>query len=154
MPRRRRRPTPAAATATWHPPPPDGGAPEACRMTSRRHARPVARPSGPRSVARRPPGKGWRHDERGRLARSYAAWARHPPGPAGSGADHRAGRLLSPLRRRRRPAATAVTLLICRTCPRYDTRSSGEFGRALAAAIAEHPAGAAVTVRKVQCLGG
>jgi hypothetical protein len=42
-----------------------------------------------------------------------------------------------------------VTLLICRTCPRYDTRSSGEFGRALAAAIAENPGGAAVTVRKV-----
>jgi predicted metal-binding protein len=47
-----------------------------------------------------------------------------------------------------------VTLLICRTCPRYDTPSSGEFGRALAAAIAENPGGAAVTVRKVQCLGG
>jgi predicted metal-binding protein len=47
-----------------------------------------------------------------------------------------------------------MTLLICRTCPRYDSRSTGEFGRELAAAIAEHPAGAAVTVRKVQCLGG
>lgn len=46
-----------------------------------------------------------------------------------------------------------MTLLICRTCARYDSRGTGEFGRAMAAAIAEHPGGTAVTVRKVQCLG-
>ena len=45
-----------------------------------------------------------------------------------------------------------MTLLICRTCPRYEPRASGEFGRAMAAAIAAHPA--AVAVRGVQCLGG
>jgi predicted metal-binding protein len=43
-------------------------------------------------------------------------------------------------------------LLICRTCPRYDPRTSGEFGRAMAAAVAAHPA--SVAVRGVQCLGG
>jgi predicted metal-binding protein len=47
-----------------------------------------------------------------------------------------------------------MTLLICRTCPRYDTRASGDFGRALAAAIADDPAGAGIAVRNVQCLGG
>ncbi|MEN3266174.1 DUF1636 family protein [Pseudonocardia sp.] len=47
-----------------------------------------------------------------------------------------------------------MTLLICRTCPRYDSRTTGDFGRVLAAAIADHPAGAAVAVRNVQCLGG
>lgn len=41
-------------------------------------------------------------------------------------------------------------LLICRTCPRYDPRISGEFGRAMAAAVAQ----AGVEVRNVQCLGG
>jgi predicted metal-binding protein len=45
-----------------------------------------------------------------------------------------------------------VTLLICRTCPRYDARATGDFGRALTAAIAA--AGAGVAVRNVQCLGG
>lgn len=43
-----------------------------------------------------------------------------------------------------------MTLLICRTCPRYDARTSGRFGRALAAAVA----GSGVSVRNVQCLGG
>lgn len=43
-----------------------------------------------------------------------------------------------------------MTLLICRTCPRYDLRASGRFGRALAAAVA----GSGVAVRNVQCLGG
>ena len=47
-----------------------------------------------------------------------------------------------------------MTLLICRTCPRYDARASGDFGRALSAAIGEAAAGAGVAVRKVQCLGG
>jgi translation initiation factor 2 beta subunit (eIF-2beta)/eIF-5 len=45
-----------------------------------------------------------------------------------------------------------MTLLICRTCPRYDCRSTGQFGRELAAAITA--AGADVPVRNVQCLGG
>jgi predicted metal-binding protein len=47
-----------------------------------------------------------------------------------------------------------VTLLVCRTCPRYDPRASGDFGRALVAAIAATPAGPATRVRNVQCLGG
>lgn len=47
-----------------------------------------------------------------------------------------------------------MTLLICRTCPRYDTRTSGEFGRALAAAVAAAAGGTGVAVRNVQCLGG
>ncbi|WP_433556998.1 DUF1636 family protein [Pseudonocardia xinjiangensis] len=47
-----------------------------------------------------------------------------------------------------------MTLLICRTCPRYDSRATGDFGRALAEAIADHPAGSLVAVRNVQCLGG
>lgn len=50
-----------------------------------------------------------------------------------------------------------MTLLICRTCPRYDTGASGEFGRRLIAAItkivAKEP-GEAVTMCGVQCLGG
>nr|WP_240939665.1 DUF1636 family protein [Planosporangium flavigriseum] len=57
-------------------------------------------------------------------------------------------------------------MLICRTCPRYDARASGEFGRRLTAAIAaiaaiaeiaEIAAGepdAPVAIRNVQCLGG
>lgn len=45
-----------------------------------------------------------------------------------------------------------MTLLICRTCPRYDRRSTGRFGRELAAAITA--ADADVPVRNVQCLGG
>jgi predicted metal-binding protein len=47
-----------------------------------------------------------------------------------------------------------MTLLVCRTCPRYDPRATGEFSRALAAAIAADPAGDEVDVRGVQCLGG
>jgi predicted metal-binding protein len=45
-----------------------------------------------------------------------------------------------------------MTLLICRTCPRYDLRASGEFGRRLAVAVARLDP--AVAVRNVQCLGG
>jgi predicted metal-binding protein len=45
-----------------------------------------------------------------------------------------------------------MTLLICRTCPRYDCRSTGQFGRELAAAITA--AGVDLPVRNVQCLGG
>ena len=45
-------------------------------------------------------------------------------------------------------------LLICRTCPRYDPVATGDFGRALIAAITADPAGAGVPVRNVQCLGG
>jgi predicted metal-binding protein len=45
-----------------------------------------------------------------------------------------------------------MTLLICRTCPRYDCRSTGQFGRELAAAITA--VGTDVPVRNVQCLGG
>jgi predicted metal-binding protein len=47
-----------------------------------------------------------------------------------------------------------VTLLICRTCPRYDVRASGGFRRALDARIARNPAADPVLVRHVQCLGG
>ncbi len=43
-----------------------------------------------------------------------------------------------------------MTLLICRTCPRYDTRATGTFGRAMASAVAA----SGVAVRGVQCLGG
>ena len=50
-----------------------------------------------------------------------------------------------------------MTLLICRTCPRYDTRTTGTFGRRLTAAITEitrtDPT-TAVPIRNVQCLGG
>lgn len=45
-----------------------------------------------------------------------------------------------------------MTLLICRTCPRYDLRTSGEFGRALSAAVSARATG--VSVRNVLCLGG
>lgn len=45
-----------------------------------------------------------------------------------------------------------MPLLICATCPRYDTRRSGQFARALKAAIATD--GRDVTVKGVQCLGG
>nr|WP_240948014.1 DUF1636 family protein [Planosporangium mesophilum] len=45
-------------------------------------------------------------------------------------------------------------MLICRTCPRYDTRTSGEFGRRLTAAIADIEPETAVMIRNVQCLGG
>jgi predicted metal-binding protein len=50
-----------------------------------------------------------------------------------------------------------MTLFICSTCPRYDPRTSGEFGRRLTAAIsqvAENEPDTAVAVRSVQCLGG
>ena len=42
-----------------------------------------------------------------------------------------------------------MSLLICRTCPRYDPPRSGRFGRDLTAAVQ-----AQVHVRHVQCLGG
>ena len=47
-----------------------------------------------------------------------------------------------------------MTLLVCRTCPRYDTSRTGEFGRAMTEALAGTAAGAGVAVRNVQCLGG
>ena len=47
-----------------------------------------------------------------------------------------------------------MTLLVCRTCPRYDTPNNGEFRRALDARIAQNPAADPRTVRHVQCLGG
>ena len=47
-----------------------------------------------------------------------------------------------------------MTLLICRTCPRYDVPSNGDFRRALDAQIAQNPAADPRTVRHVQCLGG
>ena len=43
-----------------------------------------------------------------------------------------------------------MTLLICRTCPRYDTQATGSFGRVMASAVAA----SGVAVRGVQCLGG
>src|SRR4029078_5968138 len=52
-----------------------------------------------------------------------------------------------------RPEPT-MTLLICRTCPRYDTPNNREFRRALDAQIAQTPAADPRTVRHVQCLGG
>jgi len=47
-----------------------------------------------------------------------------------------------------------MTLLICRTCPRSDTRSSGAFRHALDAALARNPATDPTLIRHVQCLGG
>ena len=47
-----------------------------------------------------------------------------------------------------------MTLLISRTCPRYNPCTSGQFGRTLAAAIAEGAVENGVEVRNVQCLGG
>ncbi len=50
-----------------------------------------------------------------------------------------------------------MTLLICRTCPRYDSRATGEFGRRLTAAlaqVAENEPDKPVAIRNVQCLGG
>jgi predicted metal-binding protein len=47
-----------------------------------------------------------------------------------------------------------MTLLICRTCPRYDTADNGEFRRAVDAEIARNAAADPRTVRHVQCLGG
>src|SRR4051794_28439167 len=46
-----------------------------------------------------------------------------------------------------------MTLLICRTCPRYDPRATGQFGRRLTAALAQIPDNP-IAVRNVQCLGG
>lgn len=43
-----------------------------------------------------------------------------------------------------------MTLLICRTCPRYDMRATGTFGAVMSAAVAA----SGVAVRGVQCLGG
>ena len=43
-----------------------------------------------------------------------------------------------------------MALLICRTCPRYDPRTTGQFGAAMAAAVA----GSGIPVRNVHCLGG
>jgi predicted metal-binding protein len=45
-----------------------------------------------------------------------------------------------------------MTLLICRTCPRYDRRATGQFARDLTAAI--RAGGRDVHIRNVQCLGG
>ncbi|MFD4254457.1 DUF1636 family protein [Amycolatopsis thermoflava] len=47
-----------------------------------------------------------------------------------------------------------MPLLVCRTCPRYDTHRTGQFGHALLAALATHPGADGITVRSVQCLGG
>jgi predicted metal-binding protein len=47
-----------------------------------------------------------------------------------------------------------MTLLICRTCPRYDSRRTGDFGRAMVKAITESAAGDGIAVRTLQCLGG
>lgn len=47
-----------------------------------------------------------------------------------------------------------MCLLICRTCPRYDRRTTGEFGRRLNAAITSNAENTPVHVRKVACLGG
>jgi predicted metal-binding protein len=47
-----------------------------------------------------------------------------------------------------------MALLICRTCPRYDTRATGGFSRALTTAIADDPDAEHLHVRFVQCLGG
>ncbi len=45
-----------------------------------------------------------------------------------------------------------MTLLICRTCPRYDRRATGQFSRDLTAAIRAD--GRDIPTRNVQCLGG
>ncbi|MCI2422326.1 DUF1636 domain-containing protein [Saccharopolyspora sp. K220] len=47
-----------------------------------------------------------------------------------------------------------MPLLICRTCPRYDPHTSGEFGHRLNAAITANANEVTVHVRKVACLGG
>jgi predicted metal-binding protein len=47
-----------------------------------------------------------------------------------------------------------MTLLVCRTCPRYDAVDTGGFRRALDARLARNPALDAQAVRHVQCLGG
>ena len=45
-----------------------------------------------------------------------------------------------------------MTLLICRTCPRYDRRATGQFARDLTAAVRAD--GRDIPTRNVQCLGG
>ena len=50
-----------------------------------------------------------------------------------------------------------MTLLICRTCPRYDPRATGTLGSRMYAAISQHPPPEPrppVAIRNVQCLGG
>jgi len=47
-----------------------------------------------------------------------------------------------------------MTLLVCRTCPRYYIPANGAFRRALDAQIAQNPAADLRSVRHVQCLGG
>ncbi len=49
-----------------------------------------------------------------------------------------------------------MALLVCRTCPRYDRRRSGEFGRRLASAITAlvRNGSSDIAVRGVLCLGG
>ncbi|MCR3722012.1 MULTISPECIES: DUF1636 family protein [Prauserella salsuginis group] len=47
-----------------------------------------------------------------------------------------------------------MTLLVCRTCPRYAPQHSGEFAQSLTAALTTAPAVDKIDVRKVHCLGG
>ena len=49
-----------------------------------------------------------------------------------------------------------MALLVCRTCPRYDRRRTGEFGRRLTSAITAlvRSGSSDVAVRGVLCLGG
>lgn len=47
-----------------------------------------------------------------------------------------------------------MPLLVCRTCPRYDTTNTGRFRTDIQATITTHPDAADVDVRYVQCLGG
>jgi predicted metal-binding protein len=49
-----------------------------------------------------------------------------------------------------------MALLVCRTCPRYDRRRSGEFGRRVTSAIAGlvRDGSSDIAVRGVLCLGG
>ena len=48
--------------------------------------------------------------------------------------------------------ANDLTLLICRTCPRYDRRTTGQFAQDLTAAIRAD--GRDIPTCNVQCLGG
>ncbi|RJQ75936.1 DUF1636 family protein [Amycolatopsis panacis] len=47
-----------------------------------------------------------------------------------------------------------LPLLICRTCPRYDTRRAGQFCRDLQHHLNEEADRAGIDLRSVQCLGG
>ena len=49
-----------------------------------------------------------------------------------------------------------MALLVCRTCPRYDRRRSGDFGRRLTSAITAlvRNGSSDIAVRGVLCLGG